>query len=136
MEKACDRLEERIGRLERMNRVFVAALTILLAAILLSAVRVSQTVEVVQARKIQLVDDQGRVRIELRHNEEETGLFIMDEAGDTRLGAAQFAHGGGGYALHGPNMKGAAVLYLAGEGSLSIYDSLGSRTARFPAAER
>lgn len=136
MEKACDRLEERIGRLERMNRVFVAALTILLAAILLSAVRVSQTVEVVQARKIQLVDGQGRVRIELRHNEEETGLFIMDEAGDTRLGAAQFAHGGGGYALHGPNMKGAAVLYLAGEGSLSIYDSLGSRTARFPAAER
>ena len=56
----------------------------------------------------------------------------MDETGGTRLGAAQFAHGGGGYALHGPEMKGAAVLYLKGEGSLSMYDAEGELTDRFP----
>lgn len=52
--------------------------------------------------------------------------------GDTRLGAAQFAHGGGGYALHGPGGRGAAVLYLSGDGSLTIYDAEGGVTARFP----
>jgi hypothetical protein len=136
METTIHRLEQRVGRLERTNRILVATLTLLVVAGALSAVRVTQTMELVQARKVQLVDDQGRVRIELRHNDEETGLFVMDEAGDTRLGAAQFAHGGGGYALHGPKMKGAAVLYLAGEGSLSMYDPEGIRTARFPAQER
>jgi hypothetical protein len=136
METTIHRLEQRVGRLERTNRILVATLTLLVVAGALSAVRVTQTMELVQARKVQLVDDQGRVRIGLRHNDEETGLFVMDEAGDTRLGAAQFAHGGGGYALHGPKMKGAAVLYLAGEGSLSMYDPEGIRTARFPAQER
>jgi hypothetical protein len=119
METTIHRLEQRVGRLERTNRILVATLTLLVVAGALSAVRVTQTMELVQARKVQLVDDQGR-----------------DDAGDTRLGAAQFAHGGGGYALHGPKMKGAAVLYLAGEGSLSMYDPEGIRTARFPAQER
>ncbi len=30
----------------------------------------------------------------------------------TRVGVAQFAHGGGGVALYGPDSKVAAVLYL------------------------
>ncbi|MEJ2205163.1 MAG: hypothetical protein P8170_13765 [Gemmatimonadota bacterium] len=129
-------LERRLSRLERTNRILVALLGLGVVMALLSAVRVPQTTELLRVKRVQLVDDEGRVRIDLRHSEDETGLFIMDEAGDTRVGAAQFAHGGGGFALHGPALKGAAVLYLAGEGSLSMYDTAGARTARFPEAER
>jgi len=133
METRVRDLEHRIGRLERANRMLAAALSLTVIAVLAAAARAPQTVELVQAKRIQLVDGEGRVRVDLRHDDEETGLFIMDEVGGTRLGAAQFAHGGGGFALHGPDMKGAAVLYLAGgEGSVSMYDRDGNRTARFP----
>jgi hypothetical protein len=88
----------------------------------------------VRARRVLIVDDDDQVRIDLRHDAEETGLFILDDDGDTRLGAAQFAHGGGGYALHGPGGRGAAVLYLRGEGSLTMYEPDGTVAARFPDA--
>ena len=91
-----------------------------------------QSAELVQAQRIQLVDDEGRVRMDLRHDSTETGLFVIDAAGDTRWGAARFAHGGGGYAVYGPGGRGAAVLYLSGDGSLTIYDADGEVTARFP----
>ena len=45
---------------------------------------------------------------------------------------AQFAHGGGGVALHGPRDKGAAVLYYKGAGSLTMYDEAGKVVARVP----
>jgi hypothetical protein len=38
----------------------------------------------------------------LKHTADTTGLFVPDGEGVTRLGAAQFAHGGGGYALQTP----------------------------------
>ena len=49
-----------------------------------------------------------------------------------RVGVAQFSHGGGGFALHGPGTRGAAVLYLRGDGSLTQYDTTGVVTARWP----
>ena len=52
--------------------------------------------------------------------------------GTTRVGVAQFAHGGGGFALHGPEAKGAAVLYLQGDGSLTFYGPDGDVQARYP----
>lgn len=127
-----DPLEHRVRRLERANRVLTAALAVLALGALVAARRPQQVVDEVRARRIQLVDADDRVRIDLRHDEEETGLFILDDAGDTRLGAAQFAHGGGGYALHGSGGRGAAVLYLKGDGSLTMYDPDGAVTARFP----
>jgi hypothetical protein len=106
-------LEVRVRKLEKSNRLLVIACTGLAALTLMGLVPWSTRVaELVQARRFQVVDDTGLVRIELRHDSTETDLFIQDAAGHTRLGAAQFAQGGGGSALHGPEAKGAAVLYL------------------------
>ena len=125
-------LESRIHRLERTNRVLTGAVLALIGLVLVAAVRPPQdVVDLVRAKRIQLVDDDGLVRIDLRHDSTETGMFILDAAGDTRVGAAQFAHGGGGFALHGPEMRGAAVLYLLGDGRLSFYDATGELKAEF-----
>jgi hypothetical protein len=70
--------------------------------------------------------------MELTHDSSGTRLYVHDDAGDVRVGVAQFAHGGGGFALHGPQGRGAAVLYLKGDGSLTFYDVAGAVTARFP----
>jgi hypothetical protein len=130
-----DGLEARLARLERRNRLLTACLAVVGIGLALGAVP-RQSVEIVQARRIQLVDGAGQVRIDLRHDDEETGLFVLDDEGVTGLGAAQFAHGGGGYALHGPQGRGAAVLYLKGGGSLKLYDAEGSVTGRFPEADQ
>lgn len=129
-------LEHRVRRLERSNRILAFGLAVSVIGVLGAAVAPNQVVEEVRARRVQIVDAQDRVRIDLRHDEEETGMFVLDAEGDTRLGAAQFAHGGGGYALHGPAGRGAAVLYLKGSGSLSMYDADGTVTARFPGTGR
>jgi len=129
-------LEARVRRLERVNRLLIGALALVAVVPLLAARRTTQAADLIQARRIQVVDEDGGVRIDLRHDEAETGMFVLDAAGDTRLGAAQFAHGGGGYALHGPGARGAAVLYLSGAGSLTFYDADGGVTARYPEAGR
>jgi hypothetical protein len=129
-------LERRVRTLERRNGLLMALVGVLCAGALLAARAPAQVPDELRARRIQLVDGEGRVRIDLRHDDEETGMFILDDDGDTRLGAAQFAHGGGGYALHGPGGRGAAVLYLRGDGSLTMYDTDGAVTARFPEAQR
>lgn len=126
-------LEQRVRRLERRNLV-LTALAIPLAVLAFAGPtrRTQETADVVRARRVEIVDGEGRVRLELRHTTEETGLFVKDASGVVRLGAAQFAHGGGGFALHGPNARGAAVLYLKGTGSLTFYDSTGAAVAHFP----
>jgi len=146
MSEVTSELERRIHRLEIVNRVLLAGVVIALVVPwarsgasasgvdAAGALAADQVVPLISARRIQVVDDQGRVRVDLHHDQEETGLFILDEQGDTRVGAAQFAHGGGGYALHGPGGRGAAVLYLKGEGSLTMYDGDGAVASRFPEA--
>jgi hypothetical protein len=126
-------LDDRVRCLERRYRR-LSALSVLLGAVLVAAFaqRPAQVSDVVQARRFQVVDAAGRVRIDLRHDSTETGLFVLDQAGDTRVGAVQFAHGGGGVALHGPRLKGAAVLYLKGSGSLTFYDTAGGVVHRVP----
>ncbi len=148
--------EVRLERLERRTRRLGAALLAcgLLAVATALAPRPAAD-DVVRARRVELVDDEGRVRAELAidadgsaglfvhdvdgrvrasvtHDAQQSALFLMDAEGAVRLGAAQFAHGGGGYALHGPAGRGAAVLYLKGDGSLTLYDDEGGVTARFP----
>ena len=83
-----------------------------------------------------LFDAEGRERLTLLHSQEQSALLLKDESGNTRVGAAQFAHGGGGFALHGTDMKGAAVLYHKRGGSLSFFDTLGSLTTRIPPMEK
>jgi hypothetical protein len=68
------------------------------------------TPQMLRAQRFQLVDDTGYVWIDLEHDSDETGMFVLDAAGTVRIGVAQFAHGGGGFALHGSQGHGAAVL--------------------------
>ena len=86
-----------------------------------------------------LKDDDGVNRAALFHTDDGTGLYINDADSLTRIGIAQFAHGGGGVALHGPESKGAAVLYFKDEGSLRFFDAEGEVTnqvtARKPQAD-
>lgn len=126
-------LEARIRRLERLVHGLAAALLLSSVLLLVAARPTPQAADVLQAKRFQLVDEEGKVRMDLRHDSTETGLFVLDAVGDTRVGIAQFAHGGGGVALHGPSTRGAAVLYLKERGSLTLYDTTGAVTARFPA---
>jgi hypothetical protein len=75
-----------------------------------------------------LKDEAGLDRAALFHDDDGTGLYVMDSDGVTRIGIAQFAHGGGGVALHGKDSKGAVVLYFKTEGSLRIFDMEGKVT--------
>ena len=126
------RLEDRVRRLERTNRLLVVGALALVSVAWVTAEREPEHFDEITAERVRVVDSEGQTRIDLRHDAEETGMFILDGEGDTRLGAAQFAHGGGGYALHGPGGRGAAVLYLRGDGSLTIYDAEGGVVDRFP----
>jgi hypothetical protein len=79
-----------------------------------------------------LLDAQGTARASLVHNREETALYLRDAADQIRIGVAQFAHGGGGVALHGEAARGAAVLYFKEQGSLTFYDVEGNVVTRIP----
>jgi hypothetical protein len=80
-------------------------------------------------------DGDGNLRVSVTHEPEQSALFIRDERGDIRVGVAQFSHGGGGVALHGPEAKGAAVLYYKNGGSLSFYSADGATELRLPSVE-
>ena len=71
-------------------------------------------------------DAEGVTRLALFHEAEASGVYVSDETGTTRIGIAQFAHGGGGVALHGPESRGAAVLYYKDDGSLRFFDGNGA----------
>lgn len=142
----------RIAALEHRTRLQSVALAVLGALLLAAAAtRPGDDPEVLRARAVQMVDAEGRVRAELGvdadgaaglfvrdvagraramvvHDDEQSGFFALDGEGQVRVGAAQFAHGGGGYALHGPAGKGAAVLYLKSQASLRFYDGEGHVT--------
>lgn len=77
-------------------------------------------------------DENGVARITIVQDANQSGVFVSDKNKDTRIGIAQFAHGGGGVALHGPGGKGAAVLHLKGQGSLSFYEVDGEIKLRIP----
>lgn len=144
-------LETRVARLERWNRLLLLGMA-LTAGGSLAWSRVPQAVtrverlEVIDARGeprlvlsaaeegpvVRLLDDSGVARASLGHDAEGTALYLRDGEGTIRVGVAQFAHGGGGFALHGPDARGAAVLYLKGDGSLTFYDVDGGVRARIP----
>ncbi len=75
-----------------------------------------------------LTDEKGNKRFIVSHSNEATQLFMNDAQGTTRVGIAQFSHGGGGFALHGEHSKGAAVLYFKEKGSLRFFDEQGKTT--------
>ena len=148
-------LESRIEALEKRTRLLVGALLVVTSLALLGAAASPEAENpVVRANRFELVDSEGRVRgelslqdgapvfslldtagrdrLSLNHDAGGTALFIRDQEGVIRLGAAHFKHGGGGFALHGPDSKGAAVLYYDESGSLSFYDTDGNRSLHLP----
>jgi hypothetical protein len=147
MKRQTESIEERLDRLQARLRLLLAFVLMGLAALLIGAVANPTTVT---ARSIQIVsdtgavlaelgvrdgkaglyldDESGQARVSLFHASDASGLYIMDTSGNTRIGVAQFAHGGGGVALHGADSRGAAVLYLKDEGSLRFYDTAGRVT--------
>ncbi len=147
MQATKTQLDARVVRLERTVRGLLLLIVAGLAFVVLSA---ASGPNVLSAGAFQLVDEEGAVlgefaiadglpvlhlkdesgvdRVSLFHNSEGSGLYVADADSVTRIGVAQFAHGGGGVALHGPESKGAAVLYLKGAGSLRFFDSEGTVT--------
>jgi len=135
-------IEKKIVRLQ----IMLWSLTLLFAAILAWLLLAPRTPGTLRAEAFELVDD-GRVvavlesrdgnprlafrdsdgveRVQLFHDEETTGLYLADERGTTRVGVAQFAHGGGGVALHGEDSRGALVMYFKESGSLSFFGQNG-----------
>jgi len=149
-------VEQRLAALERRSRRALFLTLTLLSVALIAWVGAPQSVPgVLRGQAFELVDAEGNVwaelalqeegpaltlydgertaRVSLVHSDDESALYLRDEKGDIRVGAAQFAHGGGGFALHGPGGDGAAVLYLKGDGSLTFYDVNGEATSRVPA---
>lgn len=154
MKKSIDRIEKRIQKLESQNRILVLVCVLGLSLLAVSMTSSDNSKKTVRAQQFVLVDSTGAVRGELSmrdgapgfylkdeagtdrvvltHEADQTALYLLDAQGDTRVGAAQFSHGGGGFALHGPEGKGAAVLYLKKSGSLRLFDEEGTVTAQFP----
>lgn len=150
-------LERRIKKLEWRNRLLLlGAVSLVVFGFESRTVPAkTRTEKVVRAERVEIVDkngiaavvlgldDQGSagvfindgagsVRVALAHDTEGSALFIRDAKGVIRVGVAQFAHGGGGVALHGPDSKGAAVLYFKEAGSLTFFDPEGNPTVRVP----
>jgi hypothetical protein len=146
-----DTIERRIARLERRNRIYQ---TLLLAVAAVGLMALTMDDGTLRARSFELMSDDGSVRASLRlddgnpvfalndehgverlklfYEPEATGIYVLDEESTPRIGIAQFSHGGGGVALHGPQSKGAAVLYLRENGSLRFFDADGEVTTQVP----
>ena len=140
-------LDARVHQLERHNRVLAFVSAMLIVAVAYVGTNRPRTV---RAEAFELASADGSVRAELTLRDDEPGLYlrdrqgvdrvavfhasdgsglhVIDSSGTTRIGVVQFAHGGGGVALHGPDSRGAAVLYLKGDGSLRFFDASGAVT--------
>lgn len=150
-------LEKRIKRLEWWNRFLLLSAVALLGFGFTDQVvpAKARTEKVIRAERLEIMGPQGEpaavlgfddegatglfindpggsMRVALTHDSSGSALFLRDSQGVIRVGVAQFAHGGGGVALHGPGSKGAAVLYFKESGSLTFYDVGGNPTLRVP----
>ncbi|MBT8485168.1 MAG: hypothetical protein HKO59_11535 [Phycisphaerales bacterium] len=151
----------RVRRLERANRrLTIAALVVGIAGVAAWAGPGAPPADVLTARTIRMVDQENRVRAEIGtdedgsagfflrdaegrvrsayvHDDSQTAMLLLDDAGVIRVGTALFAHGGGGIALHGDASKGAAVLYLKDRrGTLTFFDEHGTVIERTPPASQ
>ena len=148
-------LEKRMRSIERRNMVILAGFCIFGLLLLVAGTSQKGNPETVTCLQLRVVDssgstiamigedadgsrglfiydDEGRLRLTTIHDAEQSAIYILDSVGTTRIGIAQFAHGGGGVALHGADSKGATVLYHKGEGSLRLFDEEGTVVHQFP----
>jgi hypothetical protein len=97
-----DGLELRLQRLERQNRALGAALLLVCAAFLYGFTRQEALTDIVKAKRIELVDDQGVPLVTLAPSRSGGGeMTLRDGAGDRRVwltaekGGARFGMSGG-----------------------------------------
>ena len=126
-------LEDRVSRLERSNRwlVVACAVLVLLPLLAFTATRV-QAVDLLRTKKLELVDDAGRVRASLSvvQNEPQFGLF--DETGEPRVGVSA-----GSLYLWGGTGDAGITLRISSHGSpyLSLSDAAGKSRVRLDATD-
>jgi len=154
MPSAADHLESRLAhvevRLRRQRFAIALGATFLLASAfrgdtrlgplrttelqLIDAAgqRLAQLAPVAGGAALTLYDSAGRARLRLFHDTAQTALFLHDTTQTIRVGLAQFNHGGGGLALHGPHSRGAAVLYFKSRGTLTFYGDSGQHLYQVP----
>jgi hypothetical protein len=154
LERRVMSLETRLVRATRVNRLLLIALIGVAGTGLFGAAAADQAggaegaADVVRAHRFEVLDrdgnvraevgiddggsaglflrdDRDRVRAALVHDAVQSALYMFDPEGTIRLGAAQYAHGGGGFALHGPRHAHATVLHHKGGGSLTFYGERG-----------
>ncbi|KAA3632735.1 MAG: hypothetical protein DWP97_10500 [Calditrichaeota bacterium] len=146
MEKS---MEHRLHALELQNRIFIGVIAALVMILLFiaafdsngSAVITCQQIDIVDAdgkeiamlgidedgsRGLFIYDQSGKLRLATIHDTTQTALYLLDATETIRVGAAQYAHGGGGFALHGEQSKGSTVLYHKDSGSLTFYGEDGT----------
>jgi len=150
-----NKYERRLKRLERQNRLQMFVILGFLALLIYGSFPQSEDNKIVRCQRLEVVDEHGhsiavlgvdadgsrglfihdpndRLRLAAVQDPNQSAFYIFDTTGTVRIGVAQFAHGGGGVALHGENSKGAAVLYYKDSGSLSFYNTAGKITSRIP----
>ena len=142
-------VEERIQTLEGQIRVFIGIIVTLILIVLFitvfdlngSAVVTCQQINIIDAegKEVAMIgidkdgswglfiyDKSGKLRLATIHDTTQTALYLLDSTEAIRVGAAQYAHGGGGFALHGEQAKGSTVLYHKDSGSLTFYGENGA----------
>ena len=152
-----DHLRAQAARIARLNRIQCVVLIGLLGLWLAGASQgdESKPDTVVKAKTFRVVDSTGKALAELGtdgdgstglflngvedkvagalvHDASQSALFLRDHEETIRVGAALFAHGGAGFALHGVRGVGGGALYYKGDGSLTFYDIDGTIIGRVP----
>jgi hypothetical protein len=150
-----NKFEKRLKRLEWQNRMQMLFVLGFLALLFYGNLPQGKDDRIVRCQRLEVVDEHGhpiavlgvdadgsrglyihdpndRLRLAAVQDPSQSAFYIFDTTGTVRIGVAQFAHGGGGVALHGEKSKGAAVLYYKDGGSLSFYDTEGKITSRIP----
>lgn len=148
-------LEKRIKRLEIQNRLLIFSFVFILFLSFNHGCETNPAAQTVRCSKLEVVDQNGSVmamigtdadgsrglflydeqanlRVATIYDSTQSAFYAIDSEGAIRAGLAQYAHGGGGLALHGAGSKGGAVLYFKNSGSLSFYDGEGRTTMRIP----
>jgi hypothetical protein len=128
-EKALTLLTDRLERLEKQNsrlvRIALAMGAVLLLVVTLGAVPGQpDTQEIVSTKNLQVVDENGDVRVSLSVAEGEPGLILYDENGKTRASIGLgLEDGSPGFALLDENGKGGVALcFFFGEPALILSD--------------
>lgn len=150
-----NKFEKRLKRLERQNRLQMLVILGFFALLIYGSIPVGEENTTIRCQRLEVLDENNQLvaalgidadgsrglfihdpndhlRLAAVQDPNQSAFYIFDTTGTVRIGIAQFAHGGGGIALHGENSKGAAVLYYKDGGSLSFYDTEGKITSRIP----